>query len=137
MITKEELLKGNKLVKTVTIKELGGEIQIRPLTEEQWAEIEARKGDVFDIEVRGAINSEKDAREKIKKGMQLNTKKLMKAEFEQNILACKYGLVMDITEDELRQISPPGIVKKIALEIYKISSINEEDIDALKSFRKK
>lgn len=142
MITKEELLKGNKLVKTVTIKELGGDIEIRPLNEGQWAEIDAKKVEMFKIDIEPVMkqvdgqkvyDSEK-TRDNIKITSDLSKSKNI--EFETNLLICKYGMVLEFTIDELKQISPPGVIKKIADEILKLSQINEEELQELKSFRK-
>lgn len=143
-ITKEDLLRGTKKTEKVYIKELGGEIEIRPLNEEQWAEIEAKIGNMWDIDIQPVYSKDPKTgemvydKEKSRENMKLkmNTGKAQKAEFEQNLLACKYGLVMDITEEELRHISPPGIIKKIAKQIYKISEVSEEQLEEMKSFRK-
>jgi len=43
---------------------------------------------------------------------------------------------MEMTEEELRNISPPGIVEKIANAIKKISNVTEDQAKALKIFRK-
>lgn len=134
MLTKEEILKGTKLTKKVHIKGLGGEIEIRPLNEEQWAEIESRQGDLIDFEP--VIKDGKMDRDSTQKSLKVNTKNLFRTEFEQNILTCKYGMVMDITEEELRRISPPGIIKQIAAEILKLSGVTEEGLKEIQSFRK-
>lgn len=142
MITKEELLKGNKLVKTVTIKELGGDIEIRPLNEGQWAEIDAKKVEMFKIDIEPVMKQvdgqkvydNEKTRDNIKITSDLSKSKNI--EFETNLLICKYGMVLEFTIDELKQISPPGVIKKIADEILKLSQINEEELQELKSFRK-
>lgn len=139
MITKEELLKGTNKTEVVNIKGLG-EIEIRPLNEEQWAGIEGKSGNVLKARLEPVKNEKgeidwKKSQENIQ--MDFDTELAARMEFEQNILACKYGLVMNITEEELRHISPPGIVKKIATEIFRISSVSEEQLEELKSFRAK
>lgn len=139
MITKEELLKGTNRIEKVTIKGLG-EVEIRPLNEEQWSEIEGKTGSVLKARMkpvkneRGEVDWEK-TQENIE--MQLDTELAARMEFEQNVIACKYGLVMDITEEELRHISPPGTIKKIATEIFRISGVSKEQLEELKSFRTK
>lgn len=144
MLTKNDLLKGTKLTKKVTIKELGGEIEIRPLNEEQWAEIDAKKVEMFEIEeMQPVMTKDKEGKEvydaqKTRENIRLKSDlvKSKKIEFQVNILICKYGLIMDITEEELKQISPPGIIKKIAEEILKISKVSQEELEELESFRK-
>ena len=58
-------------------------------------------------------------------------------EFEQEVIILKYGLVEVWTEDEIRSISPPGIISKIAEKILEISQLSKEDIKAISFFRKK
>ena len=136
---KERVLKGKEYTKKIMIKELGGEIEIRPLTEEQWATIGARAmksaktefTPVFDK--RGEVDKEK-TKDTIK--FNLDIELLQKGDFEKNILTCMYGIVEEgLTEQELRQVSPPGIIEKIANEIYKISGIGEEQLKSLQFFR--
>jgi len=136
---KERILKGKEYVKKISIKELGGEIEIRPLTEEQWAAINARAmksaktefTPVFDK--KGEVDKEK-TKDTIKFNLDLEL--LQKGDFEKNILTCTYGIVEEgLTEQELRQISPPGIIEKIANEILKISGIGEEQLKSLQFFR--
>lgn len=136
---KDRILKGKDFVKKINIKELGGEIQIRPLTEGEWTEISSRAvksaktefTPIFDKS--GGVDKEK-TKESIKFNFDVET--LQKGDFEKNLLACKYGIIEEgLTEEDLRQLSPPGIVKKIAEEIYKISGIQEEELKALTFFR--
>lgn len=137
MITKEDLIKGTNRTEKVPIKGLG-EIEIRPLNEEQWSEIEGKSGGVLKAKMEPVKNEKgeidwKKTQENIE--MQLDTELAARMEFEQNVIACKYGLVMDITEEELRHISPPGVIRKIALEIFRISGVSKEQLEELKSFR--
>ncbi|MFA5557938.1 MAG: hypothetical protein WDA59_00555 [Methanofastidiosum sp.] len=137
---KEQVLKGKNYTKKIFIKEFGGEIEIRPLTEEEWTVISARAISATKIDFtpkmnkNGEIDKEKTI-ETIKYNFDLEL--LQKADFEKNILTCKYGIVEEgLTEQELRQISPPGVIEKIANEIYKISGVGEEQLKALQFFRK-
>jgi len=136
---KDRILKGKDFIKKINIKELGGEIQIRPLTEGEWTEISAMAvksaktefTPIFDK--AGEVDKDK-TKQSIKFNFDIET--LQRGDFEKNILACKYGIVEEgLTEEELRQLSPPGIIKKIADEIYKISGIQEEELKALQFFR--
>ena len=136
---KERILKGKDYVKKIIIKELGGEINIKPLTEEQWTEISSRAVKSAKTEFTpifnktGEVDKEK-TKESIKFAFDVET--LQKGDFEKNVMACKYGIVEEgLTEEDLRKLSPPGIIKKIADEIYKISGIQEEELKALQFFR--
>jgi hypothetical protein len=142
-ITKEDLLKGTKKTEKVFIEELGGEIEIRPLNEEQWAEVEGISGGLFDFDIKPEykkvngkdVYDEEKSRQNMR--MKLNVEKAQRANFQRNLIACKYGLVMDITEEELKNISPPGIIQKIAEKIFEISKISKEQLEDIKSFRGK
>jgi hypothetical protein len=136
---KERILKGKEYTEKIIIKELGGEIEIRPLTEEQWATISTRAMRSAKTEFTPVINKkgevDKDkTRETIRFSVDVET--INKANFEKNVLTCLYGIVEEgLTEQELRNISPPGIIEKIAKEIFKVSGIGEEQLKELQFFR--
>ena len=136
LLTKEEILKGTNKKGNVFIKELGGDIEIRPLNEEQWAEIEAKIGVNIDLNIAYGKDGKPDKKQ-TEKNMKMNMdiEKLQKMEFEKRLLACKYGMIIPITEEELRKISPPGIIGKIANAVFKISNVSEEQLKELKMFR--
>lgn len=136
LLTKEDILKGTNKIHKISIHELGGEIEIRQLNEEQWAEIESKIGINIDFDIVYDANGKPDM-EKTKKNFKLkmDVDKVQRMEFEQNLLACKYGMVIEITEKELRELSPPGIIQRIAKEVFKISKVNEAQLNELKMFR--
>lgn len=143
LLTREDLLRGTNKTEKVYIESLGGEVEIRPLNEEQWAEIEAKSSDAYDIGVEPVYKNVNGKKvyddEETQKNMKIkfNVEKGKRAEFEQCVLAVKYGLVMEITENEIRSITPPGIIKKIADEIFRISDVDKEKLEEIKSFRRK
>lgn len=138
-LTKDIILKGKDRKVKIFIKELGGEIEIRPLTEEAWAEIQATgfaksemiSEPVFDKD--GNVDRKGTAKNV---QMKFDIEQLTKSNFMQNVLALKYGLVEEWTEEEIKSISPPGIIDKIAKEIYKISEISDEELEDINFFRK-
>ncbi|MDP2365185.1 MAG: hypothetical protein Q8M94_15635, partial [Ignavibacteria bacterium] len=69
--------------------------------------------------------------------VKLNMMNVSRNEFEQEVIILKYGLVEKWTEDEIRSISPPGIISKIAKEILEISQLSKEDIKDISFFRQK
>ena len=136
MLTNEDILKGTKKIHKVIIPQLGGEIEIRQLNEEQWSEIEAKIG--VDVDFKMAYDKKgRPDMEETKKNfkLKLDVEKMQEMEFEQNLLACRYGMVIKITEQELRKISPPGIIQRIAKEVYEISNVSEAQLNELKMFR--
>lgn len=136
LLTKEEILKGTNKIEKVFVKQLGGEIEVRPLNEEQWAEIEAKIGINMDFAIAYDKDGKPDRKQTEKNfKMDLDIEKIQKIEFEKYLLACKYGMILDVTEQELRNISPPGVVKIIADAVYKVSDVSEEQLKELKMFR--
>jgi hypothetical protein len=136
LLTKEEILKGTNKIEKVFVKQLGGEIEVRPLNEEQWAEIEAKIGINMDFAIAYGKDGKPDRKQTEKNfKMDLDIEKIQKIEFEKCLLACQYGMILDITEQELRNISPPGVVKIIADAVYKVSDVSEEQLKELKMFR--
>lgn len=139
LLTKAIILKGKDRKVKIHVKELGGEIEIRPLTEEAWAEIQATgfsksemvSNAVFDKD--GNIDRKETAKNV---QMKFNMEQLSKSNFMQNVLALKYGLVEEWTEEEIKSISPPGIIVKIAKEIFKISELSEGELEDINFFRK-
>jgi hypothetical protein len=135
---KELILKGKEYRKVITIEGFG-EIEIKPLTEEQWATISAMVMRSAKTEFtpmlnkKGEIDKDK-TRETIK--FSIDVESINKSNFDKNILTCLYGIVEEgLTEQELKQLSPPGIIEKIANEIFKISGIGEEQLKELQFFR--
>ena len=136
MLTKEDILKGTSKIHKVMIPQLGGEIEIRQLNEEQWSEIESKIGMDVDFKVAYGKDGKPDMEETKKNfKLKMDVEQMQKMEFEQNLLACKYGMVIEITEQELRRMSPPGVIQKIAREVYKISNVSEAQLNELKMFR--
>lgn len=139
LLSKEIILKGRDKTTWVRIEELGGEIEIRPLTEEAWSEIEAATMAKSEV-ISGAVfdkdgNIDKQATAKAVK-MKFNMEQMTMSHFLQNVIALRYGLVEKWTEEEIKSISPPGIIDKIAKEIYKISKITEKQLEEIDFFRK-
>lgn len=139
LLTKEIILKGKDRRVKIYVKELGGEIEIKPLTEEAWADIQS--AGFSKSEMIGSAAFDKDGnvdRKETAKNVQMkfNMEQLAKSNFLQNILALRYGLVEEWTEEEIKSISPPGIIDKVAKEIYKISEISEGELEDINFFRK-
>lgn len=136
LLTKDDILKGTDKTYKILIPGLDGELELKPLNEEQWSEIESKIGVDIDFDIVYDKNGKPDM-EKTKKNfkLKLDVEQIQKMEFEQNLLACRYGMVLEITEQELRKISPPGTIQKIAKEVYKISKVSEAQLNELKMFR--
>lgn len=138
-LTKDIILKGKDRKVKIFVKELGGEIEIKPLTEEAWAEIQSAGFTKSEMVSKAVFDKDGNVdRKETAKNVQMkfDMEQLTKSNFLQNVLALKYGLVEEWTEEEIKSISPPGIITKIAKEIYKISEISEEELEDINFFRK-
>ena len=135
-LTKADLLRGTDPVE-VEIDGIGL-VTIRALTDGEYQQCQ-------NILLRG-ISAVTDV-EKIKKiqaqglaglDIKFDIAALVHGEFEANVQAVVFGLSSGkdrYTPDEVRRISPPGAVGKIATEIYKLSGVGD-GIDAMvASFR--
>ncbi len=149
-LTREDLILGNKKITMVYFTELDGELPLRPLTDGQLAQIEIIK--TAGIKIKGDPSKLEQLRDKASslkgqgvKGlagdeldMELDIKGITQAEYDANVLAVQYGLAFEgtLTDREVKSMSPPGIVKRIAEEIYKLSTLKQGQVAQLESFRK-
>jgi len=139
LLTKAIILKGKDRKVKIFIKELGGEIEIKPLTEEAWAEIQAVGFAKSEMVSNAVLDKDGNIdRKETAKSVQIkfNMEQLAKSNFMQNVLTLKYGLVEEWTEEDIKSISPPGTIDKIAEEIYKISEISKGELEDINFFRK-
>ena len=140
VLTKEMILKGREKTCFIQVKGFEGELEIRPLTELAWSEVKALTGKETEVSLSAVLDKDgkfdKDATAKNAR-VKLNMMNVSRNEFEQEVIILKYGLVEVWTEDEIRSISPPGIISRIAEKILEISQLSKEDIKDISFFRKK
>jgi len=147
-ITREDLILGKNKITMVYFEELGGELPLKPLTDGQLAQIEIiqKSG----IKIRGNPEKIEQAKARLKelnsKGveeygdldMELDIQQITQSEYDANVLAVQYGLALEgppLTDRDVKNMQPPGIVKKIAEEVYKLSTMNDRQVAELESFR--
>lgn len=126
--TKAAILQGANRVETVSIPGVAESIPLKPLTDGQYSEIEQ-------IRTKGMVvkgNPERSADVTMDIDLEVSTRQSHLAD----VKAVYYSLATEEkwTEEEIEAISPPGIVSKIAAEVYRISGV--EQIDKVKKFRK-
>ncbi len=140
-LTKADILKGVDQVKTLYLESMGGEVDVRPLTEGEWAEIEATRGS--GAKIKGSPKFDKNGNFDIR-GMQqdlqvvIDSKEMQELEFEAKAKAVAYGLSTEgevWTVDEVRQLRPVGVVNEIAEFVFEISGVTEETSQEARSFR--
>src|SRR5690606_18047712 len=141
-LTKADILKGVNNIRTQYFDKLGGEIDVRPLTEGEWAEIEALRGSGAKIKGNPTIDKSgnldiKSMRENLQ--VEIDTKELQLMEFEAKAKSVAWGLSTRPDNqwmvEEVKQLRPVGVVDDIAEFIFKISGVTEESVNEVRNFR--
>jgi len=119
-ITKADILMGRDKIEEVVIDGLPGPIPIRPLTDGQYAHIRQIKASGMK-----AVGKHGEKYPSIEFDLEESNKN----RFRGDVKAVFYGLAMDEkwTEEEILSMRPPGIIEKIANEIYRISGVDEAE----------
>lgn len=142
-LTKADILKGVNNVRTQYFDKLGGEIDVRPLTEGEWAEIEALRSS--GAKIKGKPTFDKNGNLDIKSMQQnlqveIDSKEIQLMEFEAKAKAVAWGLSTSPdnqwTVEEVKQLRPVGVIDDIAEFIFKISGVTEESVEEARNFRK-
>ncbi len=131
ILTKAKILAGKDYRETVEVPSLGGSVEIRPLTQAEYAKIEVMRTE--GIVVTGKSGKGRDA------DVEVDISKIKEKEIEADCFAVVAGLVTGApwTLAEVQEISPAGAVKEIAAEIYRISGVTPEGAEIADRFRKK
>ncbi len=141
-LTKADILKGVNNVKTQYFDKLGGEVEVRPLTEGEWAEIEALRSS--GAKIKGKPTFDKSGNLDIKTMQQnlqveIDSKEIQLMDFEAKAKAVAWGLSTSSdnqwTVEEVKQLRPVGVVDDIAEFIFKISGVTEEGVEEARNFR--
>ncbi|MDI6840434.1 MAG: hypothetical protein QMD71_06285 [bacterium] len=141
-LTKADILKGKNQVHTQYFEKLDGELDLRPLTEGEWAEIEATRASAGKVSGKPVFdkkgNIDRAATEKALE-VEIDTKQTQLLDFEAKAMAVAFALSIDEqwTIDEVKQLRPVGVVEEIAEFVFNISGVSEEAIEQVRSFRKK
>lgn len=144
-LTKKDILNGVLDTEWVYFTELKGELQLRPLTDAQWTKIEAIRTRGVSISGMPDVNmQDKSNIDMSNMSLSMDMEKITTAEFEADCLAVSFGLVEEEpwTIEEIKELTPAGIVKKIAEKIYDLSGVSPKIIgknarsEAIKQFRK-
>ncbi len=130
-LTKADLLRGKETVTSVYFEELGGSLQLRPLTELEWTEstrklLAAITATGNPDALRKKMGNAKAMQDAVDLKFDLGA--LTAAEAAQTAYVVSCGLVdPKLTEQEVRQMAP-GVADKIAKKIYEMSKVTPEDI---------
>lgn len=132
-LTKAQIIAGAKVRKTVPIEGLG-DVEIRPLTDEEWSEVEMTTLKSLNVDINKGASEEEVKSEAVKN---LSLDDLAAGQLEAARLIVKYGLSTDEewTVDEVREL-PAGIAHALAREVNKLTGAETTYAD-LVPFREK
>lgn len=142
-LTKAEILAGRDFIHYERVKELGGEIGFRPLTDGQYAQVEAIRAQGTTLRGKPSFDQKGDIDYQDAMGnmeMVIDAAKTTELDVQADATAVAYSLSgggETWTVDEILGLSPPGLVKILAGIVYKISKVNEVKVQEIKNFRNK
>lgn len=120
-ISREQLIEGKNYAEDVYFEELGGELNLRSLTDIEYEKIKRKRASAIKTKVKTVGNQEQSE-------VNINTNELLEATHESNIMAVCYGVVFDkpLIRLEVIETFKVGMVEKIAKEIYRITGVNPD-----------
>ncbi len=142
-LTKAELLQGKTARRTVPISALGGEVEIRPLTDGEFHSIQQKfvqavsmKLDISpeDLETEIGPDTPKLAS---KLNTEIDVAEFAQADYESSLMAAAFGLTVGGEEWSMEEVEqlPPGAAEQIADEVYDLSGARPEQEVVLRHFR--
>lgn len=148
-ILKKDILQGKELIETVPIESLNQDVDLRPLTDGEYHEVEAIRKDLGKIKIKLKNvdksldpESQVEAQRKALEGQNLDMdiKKLSMNNYNANAKAAAFGLShsgQKWTDTEVKKL-PSGAASEIAKAVYEISHLDipeslQKDVE---SFRK-
>lgn len=152
LLTRKDIINGASERQEVEIPLLGQTISLRPLTDGEYAEIEAIRKDVGEIKTnlafdeKGGVDVNK-VRKKVKADkngleLKLDLKKSEEMNYYADCLTTAYGLSNEqerFTPEDVRNMRPLGVVSQIADAVIRISKLDEPEKvnEEMKTFREK
>jgi len=146
-LTREDILVGKNKVEDVFFEDLEGVISLRPLSDSEYLHSQAivlkamrAEGSLEELKKAAA-----EAKKKGSKGgnpfksmnVQVDMGTITEAEFEQSVYIVSCGMVdPKLTIDEVRQMRPIGIVKKVSRRILEMAGSSSDMENQIDNFRK-
>ena len=139
-LTRADLLQGTRATKNIPLEELGGFITIRPLTDGEWAKVQQMKaagGMQIQAKPKAGTTGTKLELDRESLVMNINPEDMTRQNYEADCQAVAYAIVDDKpwSVSEVRQLSPPGIVARLAQEVYALSGVTAEAAAQAAQFR--
>jgi len=113
-MTKAQILEGKRAAEMVEIEKLGCTVEIRPLTDGEWARVEA-------VQLRGVKTTIRGDDE-----VTMDTGKVNDNEHAADLLCCKIGLTEAWADHEL-EFLPAGAVAEISKAVQGLSGVGSGD----------
>ncbi|KKK94956.1 hypothetical protein LCGC14_2677650, partial [marine sediment metagenome] len=142
-LTKAELLQGRDNKKPVHIEALDGEIEIRPLTDGEFYEIQALFMQAVEMNI-GLTKEDLEGKSRLdgaKLAEKMNTTvdvgQFAEANHQSDVLAAVYGLSVGETSWTAEEVDslPPGSAQEIAEAVYDFSGAHPDQEVMLRHFR--
>ena len=140
-LSKVDIIQGKDSVRRFFVEEWGGEVELRPLTEGQYAQIEAIRASGMKMRGQPVFDSRGNV-DRIATGknlqMEIDIEESFRTDFEADCTAVAYSLSSNEetwTVDEVMRLRPVGVVTKIAQEVYRITGVSPQRMEELRSFR--
>lgn len=146
LLTKADILEGKEKREKVYIKKLGGSLEIRPLTEVEWARVQAMntRGSSMTATVEVGKGKPKDF------DYVMDLEKSFAATSEAERLTVSFGVAnITLTPEDVGKLRPAGIAEEIANHILRITGVSlkkteegkakegEAKMEVVSSFRSK
>ncbi len=141
ILTKSAILGGTENLEYLYVKEWDGKIALRPLSEGQYAQVEAIRAAGSTMKGNPVIGPDGNVdKEKTSANLEFNLdlQKSAEMDFEADALAAAYAMSVNgetWTDADVKNIRPPGIVKRIARKVYQMSGVTPQQIEQVQNFR--
>lgn len=143
VLTRNDILNGKKNIQTIKIKELGGELKLRPLTDGELQRVlrTMSLGNFGSIDAKPVLKNGELDKEATMNNLKINidVEESEKNKYEAACLAIRISLDHDeyedkFTEEDIKQF-PAGSVDSISSKVFEISGVNDPDPERMKRFR--
>lgn len=140
-LSRHDILSGTRKEYPYFLEELGGEVILHPLTDGQWASVNALKvggGKMAGEPVIGADGQVDPVASSANMRVEVDLSQSVRDEYEADCLAVAYSLSGSgdaWSVADVKGMRPAGVVKKISKKVYAISGVDKAAAEWVSSFR--
>jgi hypothetical protein len=143
LLTRTALLAGTGRVEHVYFEELQGELALRPLTDGEYARVEAIKSaGGMTMTAKPKVSGARGSKVELDKDtfqINIDPQRMTEAAYEADCLAAALSMSVPNgekwTTEDVKRLEPPGIVKKIAAKAYELTGATPEAAKDAEFFR--